>query len=104
MTPEELQALISALGNPDTAAEATVSLNEKVSAMIVEKADADAKIKDADAQIGQLRDKLLETQQATLKLAMAGSSSKPEPEEEHEETLEEFNARMAEEARKNYYF
>lgn len=104
MTPEELQALISALGNPDTAAEATVNLNEKVSAMIVEKADADKKIKESDEQIGQLRDKLLEAQQATLKLAMAGSVSTPEPEEKHEETLEEFNKRMAEEAKKNYYF
>ena len=104
MTPDELKALTDRLSNPETSADAIIELNEKVGKMITDKVDADKAAAEANEKIGNLRSQLIEAQQASIKLAMAGKETTPTPETPHEETLEEFNKRMAEQARVNYPF
>lgn len=99
MTPEELQAILGRIGNPDTAPEAIVELNTKVTAMIEEaKTTADA-IRDKDS-------KILELQGTALKLAMAQTQpqQEPAPTKTPEEEAEEFNTTMREEFMKGYAY
>lgn len=100
MTPEELQALMGRIGNPDTQAEAIVEMNEKVSAMIAQATETADAIREKD-------NKILELQGTALKLAMAQTGNPqpdPEPELTPEQEAEKFNAELREEYFKGYAY
>lgn len=89
MTAEELQALMTAAVDTDTATEALATLNEKVTAMIAEAAASKETI---ERQAKDIKD---------YKIAMFMRAAHPvqaaQEEETHEETLAEFNERMRKE-------
>ena len=89
MTPEELQALMTAAIDEDTATEALATLNEKVTAMI---AEANTSKETIEKQAKEIKD---------YKVAMFMRACHPvqaaQEEEEHTETLAEFNERMRKE-------
>lgn len=104
MTPEELQALITRLGDEKTREEAIVEANDKISKMILENEDIKKKSLEDATTIAGLRSQLIEAQQTGLKLAMSGAYAPAPQEPPHEETIEEFNKRMAEIAMVDYPF
>lgn len=99
MTPEELQAILGRIGNPDTAPEAIVELNTKVTAMIEAANTAADAIREKDTRISEL-------QATALKLAMTQTQPQPTPapEKTPEEEEAEFNKTMREEFLKGYAY
>lgn len=56
MTPEELKAVLAAAADPNTSAEALVTLSDKVGSMITETGELKKKLADSESTINSLRD------------------------------------------------
>ena len=88
MTQEELEALLAQCANPDTAPVALSTLKDKVSVLISDCANAKSKSDEDAKKIAELRD-------VNMRMFLR-TTSEVKDQEEHEETVDELNARLRE--------
>lgn len=89
MTREELKAILTAAGDPNTSAEALVTISDKVGGMITEADDLREKLSDAERTIASLRDTNM---RLFLRTTGAGECDSDEPKKIGDMTRAELDA------------